>query len=101
MKIRKGDQVLIIKGKDRGRKGKVLKGFPKELKVLVEGMNMRKKHMRPKKEGEKGQVIEMAMPMPVSRVKLICPKCGKATRIGYKIENGIKVRICKKCQAEV
>ncbi|MDI6591655.1 MAG: 50S ribosomal protein L24 [Patescibacteria group bacterium] len=106
MKIKKGDTVLIISGKDRGKKGKVLKAFPKERKVLVEGVNIVKKHLRPRRMGEKGQIIEMPSPIDVSNVKLICPKCGKATRIGYKIKSKIKnqkskIRICKKCGEEI
>ncbi len=97
MKIKKGDQVLIISGKDRGRKGKVLQAFPKERKVLVEGINLRKKHQRPRRMGEKGQIIQMPAPIDVSNVKLICPKCGKATRVGYKVIEKKKFKICKKC----
>lgn len=101
MKIKKGDQVLIISGKDRGRKGNVLKVFPKEGKILVEGINLRKKHFRPRKEGEKGEILKIPAPFPVSNIKLICSKCGKPTRIGYKIEEGKKYRICKKCQEKI
>jgi len=101
MKIKKGDQVLIISGKDRGRKSKVLETFPKESRILAEGINLRKKHQRPKRTGEKGQVVEMPAPIHISNVKLICPKCGKAIRPGYKIENKKKNRICKKCGQEI
>jgi large subunit ribosomal protein L24 len=101
MKIRKGDTVLIISGKDRRRKGKVLKAFPKELKILVEGMNLKKKHVRPKREGEKGQIVQIPAPIPVSNVKLVCPKCTKPTRVGYKITENKKSRICKKCGKEI
>ena len=101
MKIRKGDTVLITSGKDRGRKGKVLKVFPKESRILVEGINLRKKHRKPRRSGEKGQIIEMPAPISISNVKLICPKCGKATRVGYKIVERKKYRICKKCGQEI
>jgi len=101
MKIKKDDTVLITSGKDRGRKGKVLEAFPKESRILVEGMNLRKKHQRPKRSGEKGQIIEMPAPIHISNVKLICPKCGKATRIKYKITEGKKYRTCKKCGQEI
>ena len=97
MKVKKGDSVLIIAGKDKGRTGKIIRSLPKELKILVEGINLKKKHVRPKREGEKGQVVSIPAPMDVSDVKVICPKCGKATRIGYKVEKDIKNRICKKC----
>lgn len=101
MKIRKGDTVLIISGKYRGKKGKVLKAFPKKLRLLVEGVNLRKKHIRPRKEGEKGQIVETPAPIDISNAKLICPKCGKTTRVGYKIEEKRKFRICKKCGKEI
>jgi len=110
MKIKKGDTVLIISGKDRGRKSKVLKTFPKEERLIVEGINLRKKHVRPKKAGEKGQIVELPAPLHVSNVKLICTKCGKATRVGYKspptkakLGGGqkSKIRICKKCGQEI
>lgn len=101
MKIKKSDIVLIISGKDKGKKGKVLKVLPKEEKIIVEGINLRKKHIRPKRSGEKGQVIEVPSPLHVSNVKLICPKCGKAVRIGYRITNKKKFRICKKCGQDV
>jgi large subunit ribosomal protein L24 len=101
MKIKKGDQVLIIAGKDRGRKGKVVRAFPKEGKVIVDGMNIRKKHRRPRREGEKGQVVEIPAAMDVSNVKLLCSKCQKPARVGYKIEGGKKYRLCKKCGREV
>jgi len=100
MKIKKGDNVLIIKGKDRGKKGKVLQVFPKENRVIVEGINLRKKHQRPRRAGEKGQIIIVPGRLSVGNVKLICSKCGQATRVGYKIEGGKKFRICKKCQQE-
>ncbi len=101
MKIHKNDQVLIISGKDKGRKAKILQSFPKEKKILVEGVNIRKKHVRPKKSGEKGQIVEMPGPINVSNAKLICPKCKKPTRVGYKKEGEKKYRICKKCNQEI
>lgn len=94
MKIKKNDTVLIISGKDRGRKDKVIKVMPKKNKVIVEGLNLVRKHIRPKKQGEKGQRIELPAPLDVSNVKLICPKCKKATRVSKK-------RICKKCQSQI
>lgn len=98
MKIKKGDTVLIISGKDRTKKGKVLEVFPKEGKILVEGINLRKKHQRSKRTGEKGQIVEMPTPLDISNAKLICSKCNKATRVGYKIVENKKFRICKKCE---
>ena len=106
MKIHKGDQVLILSGKDRKRKGKVIKALPQKSKIVVEGMNIAKKHIRPKKQKEKGQIIEAPVPIDVSDVKLICPKCGQAARVGYKIiakneKRKTKNRICKKCGQEI
>jgi large subunit ribosomal protein L24 len=101
MKIRKNDTVLVISGKDRGKKGKVLTVSPKTAKVLIEGVNLKKKHQKPKKEGEKGQVISIPAFIPASNVKLICPKCGKPTRVGRKILGKNKLRICKKCNQEI
>ncbi|OIP74752.1 MAG: 50S ribosomal protein L24 [Parcubacteria group bacterium CG2_30_36_18] len=101
MKIKKGDTILVISGKDRGRKGKVLKVFPKEGKILVEGINLKKKHQKPKRTGAKGQIVTLPGLINISNVKLICPKCGKATRVGYIIVENKKYRICKKCGQEI
>jgi len=101
MKVKKGDLVLIIAGKDKGRTGKITRAIPKGLKILVEGINLKKKHVRPKRDGEKGQVVEISAAMDVSNVKIVCPKCGKATRVGYTVEKDIKKRICKKCKQEI
>ena len=101
MKIKKGDTVLIISGKDKGRTAKILKSFPREAKILVEGINLKSKHIRPKKQGEQGQVLKVPVPLDVSDAKFICPKCGKAVRLVYKIVGDKKFRICKKCNSEV
>ena len=101
MKVKKGDSVLITAGKDKGRTGKIIKAIPKESKILVEGINLKKKHVRPKREGEKGQIVEIPAALDVSNVKIICPKCGKATRVGYKVEKERKFRVCKKCLQEI
>ncbi len=99
MKIKKGDTVLIIKGKDRNRVGKVIKALPKENRVVVEGLNLVKKHIKPRRQGEKGRIIEIPRPISVSNVKLICPNCQKPTKVGYKFEGEEKYRYCKKCKA--
>jgi len=99
MKIREGDKVQIIKGKDRGKSGKIIKSLPKESMVVVEDLNMRKKTIRPKKEGERGQVVSVPWPMRVESVMLVCSSCDKPTRLGHKEEGGKKVRYCKKCKA--
>lgn len=101
MKIKKGDTVLVISGKYRGRKSKVLKSFPKQKKILVEGINLRKKHQKPRRTGEKGEIIEIPGPIDASNVKVICPKCKKATRIAYKVTEKGKSRICKKCGKKI
>ena len=92
---------MIISGKDRAKKGKVVQVFPKTDKIVVEGLNLRKKHVRPKKSGEKGQVAEIPAPFAVSNVKLICSKCGKPSRVGYKVVDKNKFRVCKKCGQEI
>ncbi|BCX15545.1 MAG: 50S ribosomal protein L24 [Candidatus Parcubacteria bacterium] len=98
MKIKKNDLVLVIKGKDRKRTGKVIKALPKENKVVIEGLNLVKKHIRPRRQGEKGKIVEVPRPIYVSNVKLICPKCGDATKVGYNIVDNKKKRFCKKCK---
>lgn len=101
MKIKKGDTVLVISGNEKGKKGKVLRSLPSGKRIVVEGVNLVKKHQRAKTEGEKGQIIEMPSSLSVSKVKLVCPKCSKATRVGYKFINDKKYRICKKCGKKV
>ncbi|MCD6429433.1 50S ribosomal protein L24 [bacterium] len=100
MKIKKGDTVLIIAGDDKGRKGKVIKVIPKEERILVEGINIQKKHVKPRREGEKGQIIEKPGPIHISNAKVICPKCGKPTKIGYVKIKDKKFRVCKICKHE-
>ena len=85
MKIKKGDQIQIIAGKDKGKAGKVLRVIPGNLRIVIEGLNLIKKHMKPKKGGEKGQRIEVPASINISNVMLVCPKCGKLTRVGFKV----------------
>lgn len=101
MKIKKGDTVLIITGKDKGKKAEVSEVFSKKGKITVEGVNIVKKHRRKRQEREKGQIIEIPKPIDVSNVKMVCPKCGQAARVGYKITEKEKYRICKKCGGEI
>ena len=101
MKIKKGDKVLVISGKNRGKTGKVMNVFYGRSKAIVEGVNLQKKHVRPKKQGEKGQMVEVTVPIDISNIKLICDKCNKATRVGYKVEGKEKFRICKKCEEAI
>jgi len=97
MKIKKNDNVKIIAGKDKGKTGKVAQVFPKHNKVVVEGLNIRYKHMRPKKQNEKGQRIEYSAPMDASNVMIIDSKTGKIARVSFKkIDSGEKIRISKK-----
>jgi len=100
MKIKKNDNVIMLGGKDKGKKGKVLLVFTEQDKVVVEGLNLVKKHLRAKKQGQKGQVISKERAVSVSSVALICKSCGKPTRIGYRIDGAMKLRICKKCGSE-
>lgn len=98
MKIRKNDTVQIQLGKDRGKSAKVLRVLTKEGKILVEGLNMYKRHIGKKAGLKEGNILEIAKPLNISNVILVCPACKKTTRVGYKIEGKVKVRICKKCQ---
>ncbi|MDP3792796.1 MAG: 50S ribosomal protein L24 [bacterium] len=100
MKIRKNDNVIMLGGKDKGKAAKIILVFPEQDKVVVEGLNMIKKHLRARKQGQKGQIVSKERAISVSSVALICKSCGKQTRLGYKIEGENKVRICKKCGAE-
>jgi len=99
MNIKKGDKVLIIKGKDRSKSGKVIKIILSEGKVVIDGLNLVKKTVKPKRQGEKGQIITVPSPLRVSNVKLVCQSCTKPARVGYRVTDGKKERYCKKCKA--
>ena len=101
MKIRKGDNVVVISGKDKGKQGKVIKALPKEQLIIVENINLKKKHLAKKTGGKRGEKIETPRPVSVSSVMLICKNCGKPVRVGYKILNSKKIRACQKCGLEV
>ena len=102
MKLKKNDTVTVISGKDKGKSGKIIQVFPKEKKIVVEGLNIHYKNLRPKKQGEKGQRIEFSAPLPIAKVMFNCPKCGRNSRIGFKLlENKVRARMCKKCQEVV
>ena len=101
MKIKTGDNVIVLSGKDKGKTGKVLRADPKGQKVIVEGVNVATNHQRPRKQGEEGGIIKIETPIYASKLQVVCPKCGKATRVGHKIENGTKSRVCKKCGANL
>lgn len=95
MNIRKGDNVIVIAGKDCGKTGKVNRALPRDNQVIVEGVNVKKKHRRANRKNQKGQIIDIAAPIHVSNVQIVDPKTNKGTRIGFKIEKGKKVRIAK------
>ncbi len=97
MKIRKNDNVLIIKGKDSGKKGKVRQVFPEEGRLIVEGANMIKRHSKTKGQARQGGIIELEAPMNVANVMIVCSKCGKPARIGSSVVEGKKTRICRAC----
>ena len=101
MKISKNDNVLVISGKYKGKTGRVEKIFPKIGKIIVSGVNIAKKSTKPSKKNPKGGIIDIAMPIDISNLKLICPKCQKAVRVGYKIVQNKKTRYCKKCSEQI
>lgn len=101
MKIRKGDNVKIVSGKDRGKTGTVLNAMPTTDTIMIDGLNMFKKRSRPKKQGEKGQTVLVPRPLAASKVMLICASCKKPTRVGHRMEGTRKVRYCKKCKSTI
>lgn len=101
MNIKKGDTVKILTGKDRTKTGKVSRVDAADKKVFVEGLNMYKKHVRPKRQGEKGEIVSIARPMDISNVAVMCGSCKKQTRIGYRAEGEKKTRACAKCKATI
>jgi large subunit ribosomal protein L24 len=101
MNIKKGDQVKVISGKDRGKSGKVLRCMPGENKIVVDGINIVKRHKKSNRRGQKGERIMLPIAINASNVQLICPQCGKASRLGWKTIDKGKVRFCKKCGKEI
>ncbi len=101
MKIKKGDTVKVLSGNDKGKTGEVLEVIPKAEKVIVKGVNVRKKHVKPRKQGEEGGIIPVECSIHSSKVNVVCPKCGKVTRVGYDVSGDTKVRVCKKCGAKL
>jgi large subunit ribosomal protein L24 len=100
MKIHKDDQVKVIRGKDSGKLGKVERVISKENKVLVEGVNQYKRHVKAKMQGQKSEIITLTKPLPIANVLVMCPKCKQPTRVGIKALKDSKVRVCKKCKHE-
>ena len=97
--VKTGDTVMVINGKDRGKTGKVMQVSPSEGKVIVEKVNLVTKHVKPRQMGEPGGLIQAESALYADKVQLICPKCGKPTRVGHVIDNDKKLRVCKKCGA--
>jgi large subunit ribosomal protein L24 len=98
MNVKKGDTIVVLSGKDKGKQGKVLKSDPKGGKVIVEGVNVAMKHRKPRKQGEEGGIVKMETPIYACKVMLVCPKCGKPTRPAFRIlDDGSKTRVCRKC----
>ena len=101
MRIKKGDTVQVLSGNDKGKTGEVLEIIPKTERIIVKGINIRKKHVKARKQGEESGIISVECPIHSSKVNVVCPKCGKTTRIQYKIEKDEKVRVCQKCGAKI
>jgi len=101
MSIKKGDTVVVLSGKDKGKKGEVIGVFPKDGKVVVEKINMVSRHTKPRRQGETGGIIQKEAPLYACKVQRVCPKCGQATRPAHKVTAEGKVRVCKKCGAEI
>lgn len=101
MKLKKNDTVKVMTGKDNGRQGKVDKVFLDEGKVLIQGINQYKKHMKPQGENKPGEILTLSRPLPVANVALVCTKCKQVTRVGYRFEGAKKIRVCRKCEADI
>ena len=102
MNIKTNDTVIVLSGKDKGKKGKVISADPKGGKVIVEGVNVAKRHQKPRQQGEEGGIIKMETPIYTAKVMRVCPKCDKPTRAAHSIKaDGTKARVCKKCGAEI
>lgn len=104
LKVRKGDQVRVMTGKDRGKEGRILAVIPKERRLIIEGVNMVKRHLKLRaargRSGQEGGIISQEAPVHASNVQIVCPSCGP-TRVGYQIKDEAKVRICRKCEGEL
>ncbi|NCE65872.1 50S ribosomal protein L24 [Pseudoflavonifractor sp. 524-17] len=101
LSIKKDDLVVVLSGKDKGKQGKVLSVQPKDSKVIVEGVNIVTRHTKPRRQGEEGGILKKEAPIYACKVQRVCPKCSKPTRAAHKVEGGKKVRVCKKCGAEI
>ena len=101
MRIKKGDNVQVLSGNDKGKTGEVLEIIPKSRKIIVKGVNIRKKHIKPRKQGEEGGIIPTECAIYSDKVNVVCPKCNKPTRIKYEMDKDKKVRVCQKCGAKL
>lgn len=101
MKLKKGDEVKVVRGKDKGKTGKIDKVFPKETKVLVSGVNQYKRHFKKRSQNQPSEIVTITKPLPSSNVQLVCPKCHLLTRVGFSLEGNDKIRVCKKCKAKI
>ncbi len=102
MKIHKNDDVVVLQGKDRGKRGRVAFAFPAEGKVIVDGINTAKRHTKPQSATQPGGIITKDMPIEVSNLAIVCPSCSKGVRVGYRFEpDGSKVRICRSCEGDL
>jgi large subunit ribosomal protein L24 len=101
MKLKKGDNVLITAGKDKGKTGKIERVFSQEAKVLIPNINTYKKHRKPQGEGKPGEILTLSRPLPVGNVALVCTKCKQPTRVGFRFDKDKKIRVCRKCDADI
>ncbi len=101
MNVKKGDTIVVLSGKDKGKQGKVLGTLPKENRLVAEGINMVTCHVKARRQGEEGGIVRREAAIAACKVQVVCPKCGKGTRVAHKIEDGKKVRVCKHCGAEL
>jgi len=101
MKLIKGDNIKVIRGKDKGKTGKIEKVFPKTGKVLVANINQFKRHLKARSEKQPSEIVTLTKPLTQGSVVLVCPKCHKVTRVGFKLQKGVKSRICRKCKSEI
>lgn len=101
MKLKKGDNVKIISGNDRGKHGKILSVLPGAERIIIEGVNIRKKHVRSRTQQQKGEVVKVPLSIHAARVMLVCPQCGKPVRVGARTEGGTKLRVCRACKKDI
>jgi large subunit ribosomal protein L24 len=99
--IRRDDEIQVIHGKDRGTRGRVVRVLPRERRIMVEGIARAKKHTRPSKQRQQGGIIDIEQFIDISNVQIVCKSCGQPTRVGHRIEDGKRVRVCRKCEADL